>query len=346
MSGPTRILVTGATGLIGCHALRALVESGRRVRAFARDAGRVERILAPFGLPAELVDVATGDIANEDAVARALSGCDAVLHCAGLFSPRQADAVELERVNVTGTRVVVTQALSADVRRIVYVSSMVALFPPRSNRIRADDPVAHPRARYARTKAAAERFVRARQDEGAPIVSIYPAATQGPDDPTLSTGPQLVINAIRDHSTLVTRGGLAYTDVRDLARVVAALFSTETPPVRLMAPSFFVEHAEYHALLNELTGERIRARRVPAWLLRLLGRLGDLSQRFGRDAILTREAADILTRSVPVDDRVARDLLARSAISAEASFRDLIDWLEQCGEIRLSRTSGREGVTE
>lgn len=62
-----------------------------------------------------------------------------------------------------------------------------------------------------------------------------------------------------------------------------------------------------------------------------MGRLGDLAQSFGRNVQLTREAADILTRSVPVDDGLARKLLATEAISEEASFRDLLLWMHSQG---------------
>lgn len=62
-----------------------------------------------------------------------------------------------------------------------------------------------------------------------------------------------------------------------------------------------------------------------------MGRLGDLAQSFGRNVQLTREVADILTRSVPVDDGLARKLLATEAISEEASFRDLLLWMHSQG---------------
>jgi hypothetical protein len=78
-------------------------------------------------------------------------------------------------------------------------------------------------------------------------------------------------------------------------------------------------------------GEHALAQRIPAWLLRGMGRLGDLAQSFGRNVQLTREAADILTRSVPVDDGLARKLLATEAISEEASFRDLLLWMHSQG---------------
>jgi nucleoside-diphosphate-sugar epimerase len=328
-----RILVTGATGLIGCHAVSALLDAGHRLRVFVREPAKVDRVLAPFGRQSADVEIATGEITDASSVDAALEDCQALLHCAGLFSPNLADGDLLERVNFEGTRIVLESAIAHSLERIVFVSSMLVLLPPKGPRVTAEDDVTRPQSMYASTKARAERLVREHQERGAPIVIVYPAACQGPDDPTLSTGPQLVVNAVREGGTLVTEGGLAYTDVRDLAAVLSAVFAGKTTARRLMAPAFFLTHERYHALLSELTGRELRARRVPGWLMRGMGRLGDLSQRFGRQALLTSEAASVLTRSVPVDDREARRCLGREPITAEASFRDLLDWLGRTGHL-------------
>lgn len=189
---------------------------------------------------------------------------------------------------------------------------------------------------YARTKADAERVARSFQDR-MPLTILYPTAVQGPDDPTFSIGPQIVANALVKGEVLVTEGGLATSDVRDLAAVVTALFEGATEARRLMAPSFFVRHDRYHALLESVTGRSLATQRVPGWLLRMMGRFGDVAQRLGRPVQLTYEAAEVLTRSVPVDDREARRILGRPPIEDEQSFRDLIEWMVAAGH--LSKTA-------
>ncbi|MCA9504836.1 MAG: SDR family NAD(P)-dependent oxidoreductase [Myxococcota bacterium] len=327
-----RILVTGATGLIGCHAVARLVEAGHAVRALVRDASRLGPALAPLGVAEQDVEPVSGDLADPASLAAAAKGCEGLLHCAGLFSPDRDAEARLQAINVEGTRHVLAAGVESGLEQIVHVSSMLALFPPAGPRIGADDPVARPRSMYAATKAAAERVARSFQ-ERAPITIVYPTAVQGPEDPTFSVGPQLVANALVDGRVLVTDGGLAYSDVRDVAETLVAVFAGATRATRLMAPSFFVTHARYRELLEELTGRPLEARRVPGWLLRAMGRVGDLAQRLGRDVQLTWEAADILTRSVPVDDREARRMLGREAITPERSFEDLIRWMVETGRL-------------
>ena len=334
-----KILVTGATGLIGCHAVAQLLDAGHGVRVFARNRAKLEPALAPLGRSEKDVEVALGQLDDRDSIGRALAGCQGLLHCAGLFSPERADEALLEATNVEGTRSVLEVAAGAGLQRAVYVSSILAL-APRGERMTADDQVARPTSMYAATKARAEQIARSFQHR-MPLSIVYPAAVQGPHDPTFSIGPQNVANALLTGKVLVTDGGLPTTDVRDLAPLLAAVFEGRAESPRLMGPSFYIRHDRYHTLLQQLTGRTLKAQRMPGWQMRLLGRFGDVAQRLGRPVQLTYEAALVLTRSVPVDDREARRLLGREPITDEASFRDLIDWMLAAGRID-SAAAGRD----
>ncbi len=327
-----KLLVTGASGLIGCHATAALLGAGHAVAVLARRPEKVDAALRPLGASLRDVEVVPGELADADALRRALSGREGLLHCAGLFSPARADEALLVRTNVEGTRHVLEAAEAAGLARIVHVSSMLALFPPRGPVMTAQDPVSTPRSMYAVTKARAEQIARDVQAR-APLTIVYPTAVHGPHDPTFSIGPRNVAAALQQRRVLVTEGGLPNTDVRDLVALLVAIFAGRVADPRIMAPSFFLSHAELRALLERITGHPIRALAMPGALMRLLGRVGDLAQRFGRDVPLTYEAAEVLTRSVPIDDRTARMALGRPAIAAEASYRDLIRWMVEVGHL-------------
>ena len=329
-----RVLLTGATGLIGCHTAAALVERGFAVRALVRDPAKLARALAPFAGAAEGVEVVRGDVTDAASVAAALEGCEALVHGAGVFSHALADAGRLERTNVDGTRIVLESAAAKGLDPIVHVSSMLALFPPRGARISADDPVSDTRAMYSATKARAEQIARALQAEGAPVVTVYPSSVQGPHDPTVGSGPEVTRNQLRTGRVLVTEGGLCYSDVRDVAALLARLVEPGKGPRRVLTVAEFVPHDALHRMLSEITGRDLVAQRLPGWLLRAMGRIGDLLQGFGRDAQLTSEGAMVLTRSVPFDDGEARALLGREPIDMRRSFADLLAWMAEAGELK------------
>jgi nucleoside-diphosphate-sugar epimerase len=185
---------------------------------------------------------------------------------------------------------------------------------------------------YAATKAAAERHARALGDANASLVVVYPSMVIGPDDPTVGGGPGLMVDTLRLGRVLVTEGGLPYTDVRDLADLFAAVFASESPPARLMSSAHFLRHDRYHALLCALTGRDLAARRIPGWLLRAMGRMGDVAERALRRPVqLTSEAAEALTHMVPVDDGDARALLGRDGTPIEDTLRDTIAWMHASG---------------
>ncbi len=73
-----RVLVTGATGFTGSHVVPRLVAAGLQVRALLRDPARVGAL---GGLKVEWV---AGDLADQAALARAMTGCDALLNIASL----------------------------------------------------------------------------------------------------------------------------------------------------------------------------------------------------------------------------------------------------------------------
>jgi nucleoside-diphosphate-sugar epimerase len=169
-----RILVTGATSLLGRTTAQKLIESGHAVTVLQRH---------PSGLGCTEV---LADIRDTDAVRRALAGCDAVVHLAakvGITGP----AREYAEINVTGTATLLEASRRAGVSKFVHVSSPSVAHSGHPL-VGAPAGPADPstaRSAYSRTKAQAELLALDADSTDLAVVVIRPHLVWGPGDTQL-----------------------------------------------------------------------------------------------------------------------------------------------------------------
>ncbi len=333
-----KVLVTGGTGFAGSHTVRALLAAGHEVRLLVRDPEKMRRVFGPHGL--EVRDFVAGDMADERAVGAALAGCDGVVHAAALVDLRASAARKVEETNARGVRLVVGGAARRGIPGIVYVSSLSIFFVPGGPPVTPELPIAPGTTAYARSKAAAEVYVRSLQDEGAPIRVSYPAGIIGPDDPELSDANHAVYTFFRDLG-VVTSNGFQVVDVRDVAALHAKLLELPPGPHRYPAAGPILRWAEVYELLDAITGTRVRRIRVPGALMRAAGTLGDLVKRiYDFNFPLTRDSMEFATRWPGADaSRTTREL-GLVFRPPEESYRDTLRWMFRAGYLS-ARQVGR-----
>ena len=327
-----RVLVTGGTGLVGAHSVRALVDAGHEVRLLARAPERVRRALDPLGVGE--IDVAVGDATNAARVGAALEGCHAVLHAASVYALAQRRAPEIRAVNARCTDVVLGLAAERGLDPIVHVSSYVALLPPPADRhLTADAPVGRPAGPYAQSKAASEAIARRLQDQGAPVVITQPGAVWGPDDPHLGESSRLALTILRGRMPVVLPGPMSIVDVRDVAAVHAAVMRPGHGPRRFLAVSEDVPFADLLDIVRQATGRRLPAVPLPKVVLdRAIGR----RERVPADL----EGPWYAAQQARCDARATEDELGVRLRPARESVVDTIRWLLAAGHVD-PRQAGR-----
>src|SRR5712692_2382812 len=113
--------VTGGTGFVGAHVVRALLRRGRTVRCLVRPSSRLSNLEA---LPVELV---AGDVTEPASIKRAMAGARTVYHCAADYRLSARRPREIYAANVEGTRNVLAAASEVGAEKVVYTSSVGAL---------------------------------------------------------------------------------------------------------------------------------------------------------------------------------------------------------------------------
>jgi dihydroflavonol-4-reductase len=208
-----RTLVTGATGFLGSHVARALVERGDEVRATTRRRSRPEALedVECERVPCDLLD--------RRAVRRALQGVDRVFHSAGLVSMRPGDRRALFRANVEATKLLLEECLRAGVERVVYTSSVAAVGPAAPGG-RADESAIFQAGglgiAYVNSKHEAEVEALRIAAHGLPVVCVNPSVVFGPGD-VYAGSTSLVRRFLLGRIPAYVDGGLNIVDVRDVA---------------------------------------------------------------------------------------------------------------------------------
>ncbi|HEY6066598.1 MAG TPA: NAD(P)-dependent oxidoreductase [Thermoanaerobaculia bacterium] len=171
--------VTGGTGFVGWHVAKALLAQGWTVRALARGGSRRRS-----GLEELPVEIVAGDLSSRTELVRALAGCAAVVHTAGLVKARTL--ADYRAVNVGGTEDLLSAAREASPDAVfVFVSSQAAAGPARDGRPVGEGDPARPVSWYGRSKLEGEEAVAAGWK--GPRIAIRPGVLYGPRDRGLLT---------------------------------------------------------------------------------------------------------------------------------------------------------------
>lgn len=242
------VAITGGTGFVGKHVIKALQAEGFAVRALVRDPSKAD------GLGD--VDLVAGSLEDASALEVLCRGARAIVHCAGVISARSRE--EFDAVNVEGTSRLVGAAIDCAVGRVVLVSSLAAREPTLSP--------------YGASKRAGEHVLR---EKGANLSwsILRPPAVYGPGDRgTLPLIRQLTRRLAVVPGSARSRFSLIF--VEDLARAVVAMLRTGAPAGQIHEVhdgtyDGYSWHELAH-LASQTTGRPVRCLFVPRGVAELL----------------------------------------------------------------------------
>lgn len=292
------ILVTGATGLVGSHLIRQLVQGGKPVRALYRNA-------APLIEGAEGVEWIKGDILDIVSLAEAMEGIQQVYHCAALvsFDPKKRGL--LFKTNIEGTANVVNAAVDAGVSKLLFVSSVAAL-----GRIREGSTINETmnwteetsNSEYGKSKYLAETEVWRGISEGLNAVIVNPVIILGPGD--WNSGSSGIFKSAYNEFPWYTEGISGFVDVQDVVSAMVQLMESDISEERFILSAENVTYREIFSQIAQGFKKRPPHKKVTPFLAAIVWRIEAVKGFFtGKTPLLTRETAATAQAKVRFDNR-------------------------------------------
>ena len=314
-----RVLVTGATSLLGRTVVRRLTERGDDVSVFQRHVSGID------------VREILGDIADTEAVDRAAEGVDAVVHLAARVGVTGVWR-EFERTNIMGTTNVITATRRAGASRFVHVSSPSVAHAGESL-VGSGAGVANPnsaRGPYARSKAFAEHAALTANSPQMSVVAIRPHLVWGPGDRQLVGR---IVERARQGRLAIVGSGAALIDSTYIDNAADALVAALDRAEELGGRAFVVSNGQprpVRELINRIVlaaGLEPPRLRVPYRVARggglVFERLWDRSERTD-DPPMTSFLAEQLGTAHWFDQRETREALGWApSVSLDEGFRRL-----------------------
>jgi dihydroflavonol-4-reductase len=318
-------LVTGASGFLGWHIARLLIERGYAVRALCRPTSQIRE------LDAERV---TGDLRHPESLARAAYGCALVFHVAADYRLWARDSNELYESNVQGTRNMLTAARNAGAERIVYTSTVGCIGMPQDKPGDEQTPVsiADMSGHYKRSKWLAEQVALEEARAGLPVVIVNPTAPIGDHDWKPTPTGKIVVDFLSGRLPAFVDTGLNVVDAREVAEGHLLAAERGRPGERYILGSENLTLQQILRKLAAIAGTPAPKFRVPYPVAYAAGIVSTaLAAVTGREPRAPLEGVKMARKKMfVVHDKAVREL-GFSPAPAEKALRNAVNWFRANG---------------
>jgi dihydroflavonol-4-reductase len=315
-------LVTGASGFLGWHVARVLLERGYKVRALVRPGSRVD------GLDLEIT---TGDLRDPGSLERAVAGCTLVFHVAADYRLWAKDPTELYRSNVDGTRNLLEAAKSAGAERVVYTSTVGCIGIPHGGIGNEDTPVtlADMAGDYKRSKFLAEQVALEFARNGLPVVIVNPTAPIGDHDVKPTPTGKIVLDFLNGDMPAFIDTGLNVVDVRDTAEGHVLAADHGRIGERYILGSENLTLAQILQKLAAITGRKAPTMRLPYAVAFCAGACSTAwANVSGRPPRVPLNGVRMAKKKMWVSHDKAAQELGFKPGPAEMALRRAVDWFQ------------------
>ena len=280
------IFVTGASGLVGSHLIKSLVEKGLSVVALYRS-------VPPVFEGSNKVKWVQGDILDMESLENAMVGVTQVYHCAAIVSFAPAQAATMLHANIAGTANVVNACIENNIQKLVYVSSVAALGRIRQG-IAIDESMnwtpETSNSIYGKSKYLAEMEVWRGMGEGLNVAVVNPVIILGAGD--WNKGSSEIFKSAYDSFPWYTQGVSGFVDVLDVVDAMQLLMQSSTSGQRYIISAENVKYQDIFTQIAQAFNKKPPYKKVTPFLAAIVWRLEAIKGLFtGKTPLLTKETA-------------------------------------------------------
>jgi len=323
------ILITGATGFIGSHITKKLVQRGEKVKVLLRKTSKTQNI---DNLNVEKV---YGDILDKESIINALQDCDTLYHSAGLVSFKKADYKKMEDINVTGAKNVLSAAMECGLKRVLFTSSVAAIGPDSTKDLITEETefrIYDKNIGYMNDKYDAEQVAHEYIGKGLPVTILNPSVVLGAGDIYLSSTASVLWFCKKKFPGYMD-GTLNVVDVEDVAEGHVLAAEKGRVGERYILGNTNLNIKEYFNLLEKVSGVKAPGIKIPYFaaygtayfIERIIGR------SFPNYTTMDLDSVKLSRFNWQVDSSKAVNELGYKQTPVEETLRKTVDWFKTNG---------------
>lgn len=295
-----RVAVTGATGFLGRHIVNQLLGEGYACRCWYRP-GRSDQ--GGFAAEAGHLEWVAGDLSDPASVSPLIAGVDAVVHAAlwrpGLgFTGAEGDLLKFAEINLLGSLRLMQQAMEADVKRFIFISTCAVHDVILSDRPLDETHPLWPKSHYGAHKAAIEKFVHSFGfGRGYDICSLRPTGIYGVARPIRDSKWYSLVEAVKAGRPVSSASGGKEVHAADVARAVSLLLKADGIAGQCYnCYDMYISDEHVAMIAKRLTGsvsDVSQKNRGPKNQI-VADKLRSLGMTFGGESLLEKTVAEML----------------------------------------------------
>jgi dihydroflavonol-4-reductase len=325
--------VSGATGFLGSHVARVLVEQGAELRLLVRPTSDLRNI-------ADLrADRVVGDLRDPASIEKAVSGCDVAFHVAADYRLWVRDSGAMYRSNVEGTRSLLESARKQHVKRIVYTSSVATMgFGSGSNKGKVADeesPVtlADMIGHYKRSKFMAEQVAVDAARSGVDVVIVNPTTPIGERDIKPTPTGRIVVDFLKRKFPAYVETGLNLVDATECARGHVQALEKGRTGERYILGGENLTLKQILDRLTAITGLPSPTVKLPYFFAFAAGVVDEMvtGRLLGREPRATIDAARMGRKMMFVSSAKAERELGWRTVPVDGALRRSVEWFRANG---------------